>query len=238
MFLEILWVASSLIPVLAFSALVLHSFFKRTSRGLLMLACLGVGQITVAMLKQYFAQARPAGACSTSYGYPSGHSGFASGLATWLLLEIIILHDKVPFKTTGGYFGMRNVCLCFIPFIPVSRYFLNYHSPEQIMYGLLTGFLCTVMCFGALMYALMHQGHGKFYTGVVAKIWKRIKFHDNLVSYHLPENVQEELQEIHNECMELQDHHPIHPFRDAIRHFAEKYLVKVPSIQQKVLEEI
>lgn len=238
MFLETLWVMSSFIPMLAFSMLVLHSLFKRTSRGLFMLVSLGLQQIIVALLKQYFAQARPRGACSTSFGYPSGHSGFAAGLTTWLLLEIVILHEKIPFKTSKVYLLMRNLSLMFTPLIPISRYFLNYHSPEQIMYGLLTGFLCTLLSFGILMSILVHQGHGKFYHLVMIKFWKKIRYYDNFVSSH--HYSEKEVEDETKSPVQFGDHHHAkHPFRDSIRCFFEKYIIKTSLlIQEKIIDEI
>ena len=81
--LEFIWVFSSMIPFFIFFAMVGHSIYKRTARGFFMVANIFIQQVACALLKLYFAQARPLGACSVSYGLPSGHSGFASALTLW-----------------------------------------------------------------------------------------------------------------------------------------------------------
>jgi len=233
MFLEVIWVLSSVLPVLVFSALVLHSFFKRTSRGVFLFGSLILQQIIVALLKKYFAQARPKGACSSSFGYPSGHSCFAAGLVTWLFLEVVILHDKIPFKSPRFYSMTRNFCLCFAPLIPISRYFLNYHSPEQILYGLITGLTCTILLFGVLMAIMMHQSHGRFYHSVVSKIWKKFKFHDNFLHHHhYVDEVKDDATD-EEKTIELKKHLHIHPFRENIRYFFEKYVARVSLMHEE-----
>ena len=81
--LELIWVISSFLPFLIFAIMLTHSIIKKTSRGFFMVVNLAIQQVICALLKKYIAQARPIGACSTSFGYPSGHSGFAASLATW-----------------------------------------------------------------------------------------------------------------------------------------------------------
>jgi len=235
MLLESVWVLSSVIPVIVFSALVLHSFCKRTSRGFFMFVALIIQQIIVGLLKQYFRQARPHGACSTSFGYPSGHSCFAAGLMTWLFLEILILHDDIPFKSPKFYAITRNICLLLAPLIPVSRYFLNYHSPEQIMYGIITGLLCSIVFFGILMSIMIHQGHGRFYHSVMAKIWKKLKFHDNYIHHHLHHDKEKEDDETDDE--EPRRKRINHPFRETVRYFFEIYVMRSSLMYQEKLDD-
>ncbi len=80
---ELIWVASSTLPYLISIGILIHWLTRRTSRGLLVMTNLMIHQITCAVLKRYFAQPRPDGACSNSFGYPSGHSGWTASLATW-----------------------------------------------------------------------------------------------------------------------------------------------------------
>lgn len=226
--LELFWVISSIVPVLVFAALAIHAIAKKTLREVLLLVNLGIQQIACALLKRYFAQARPSLACSTSFGYPSGHSGFAAALATWLLLEAVMFHDQVPFKSGKFYSKFRNSLWFFAPFIPVSRYFLNYHSIEQICYGMMTGFICTLVYFGIVMSTLMHQGNGKLYKSVVFKVSKKYKFQDNFVNYKA---IEEEISECVKQVKEIEDRHIIHPLRTSVRGIIESGISRINSFQ-------
>jgi len=177
-------------------------------------------QIVIVLLKRYFQQPRPLGACSTSFGYPSGHSGFTASLTTWLILEIVVFHHKASFKTSKIYTVLRNSFIGLAPFIPVSRYFLNYHTFEQIMYGLLTGFVCTVVYFAVLMKTLIKKDKDEHYHSGVVRVLGRFVFHDNLIRHH--GRAKSEMEK-HSET--------IHPIRDNIREFfkgsTKKEAVKV-----------
>jgi len=176
--LEFIWVISSFLSFLIFIVMFLHSIMKKTSRGFYMTVNLLIQQVVCATLKKYIAQARPIGACSTSFGYPSGHSGFAASLATWLILEMILLHNAVPFKATKLYSLMRNSFVIFAPLIPISRYHLNYHSSGQIMCGLLVGFLCTMIYFNTVVRSLKPKKDRPTNSFVVT-MWKKYNFHHN-----------------------------------------------------------
>jgi len=231
-FLELFWVIASLVPVVVYSALVIHALAKKTWREFLILLNLSITQITCALLKRYFAQARPLLACSTSFGYPSGHSGFTASLATWLLLEAIMFHEQVPFKSGKFYSMFRNTLIVFAPAIPVSRYFLNYHSIEQICYGLMTGFLCTLVYFGIVMSTLMHQGNGKLYKSVVFKVTKKYRFQDNFVKYkEIEKKLEEEISECAKQVKEIEDKHIVHPVRSSVRGIIELGISRINSFQ-------
>jgi len=230
--LELLWVIASLVPVVVFSALVIHAITKKTLREFLILLNLSITQITCALLKRYFEQPRPLLACSTSFGYPSGHSGFTASLATWLILEAIMFHDQVPFKSWKFYSMFRNSLIVFAPFIPISRYFLNYHSIEQICYGLMTGFLCTVVYFGIVMSTLMHQGNGRLYKSVVFKVSKKYRFQDNFVNYKtIEERIEEKISECVQRVKEIEDRHIVHPIRSTVREIIESGISRINSFQ-------
>jgi len=186
-FLEILWVISSFLPFFLFAVFVIHSFIKKTSRGFFILVNLLIQQLVCGLLKKYFAQARPLGACSTTFGYPSSHSGFAASLTTWLVLEMFLLHKKMHFKSCKFYSLLRNSFIVFAPLIPISRYFLNYHSLEQIMCGLLAGFTCTMLFFWIVKKTLLHGNSHRYNSSLVVKTWNKYSFHDNFGTYHASE---------------------------------------------------
>jgi len=182
-FLEVVWVISSFLPFFLFAVFTIHAFLKKTSRGFFIITNLLIQQIVCGLLKKYFAQARPVGACSTTFGYPSSHSGFAASMATWLILETFFMHRNLHFKTSKFYTLSRNGFIVFAPLIPVSRYFLNYHSLEQILCGLLAGFVCTMVYFLIVKTTLLHGNTHKYHGSLIVKTWKKYKFHDNFAHH-------------------------------------------------------
>jgi len=114
---------------------------------------------------------------------PSGHATFASGLATWLILEWIVFHDKASFKQWRFYSIVRGVGIFIAPFIAISRHYLNYHSVAQICFGALGGFVWTTVFF-SMMVILIHKNEGKDYHSRTVQFLKKIKFTCNLLSFH------------------------------------------------------
>jgi len=49
-----------------------------------------------------------------------------------LILESFMLHGKASFKFVRSYSWFRNSFIFVAPLIPISRFFLNYHSFEQV----------------------------------------------------------------------------------------------------------
>jgi len=123
----------------------LHS--KEKHSWILFLMNIFIQQIICASLKSVIAQARPVGACSTSYGYPSGHSGFAAAVVTWLVMEILFFDSKAIFKQSKFYVWSRNALILFAPLVPTSRHYLNYHTIEQIICGAIVGTITSVIFF-------------------------------------------------------------------------------------------
>ena len=173
---EILWVFGSLQPYVIGLGLVLYTFFKRSSRSFLILSnALITTFVCEVILKRILAEARPAGACSLSYGLPSGHSAFAAALLTWFSLEYIFLNKDAMFKMSGHYSILRNIAFILIPFNPISRYYLNYHHVKQIGYGLLTGFIITWIFFTVII--ITHKQNNRFWSNLFYKL----KLKDNFI---------------------------------------------------------
>jgi len=181
--LEVLWVFGSLLPPIIYASLLIYTLMGRTSRVLIFLTSLAIQQIlNELILKKIFAEHRPTGACSTSYGFPSGHSAFTACWLTWLLLEWFMFHERVPFKKGKLYHFLLTLGIIVTPLIPISRYYLNYHSVKQICFGLLTGFLCALIYF-AIIVTLIHLNEGHFWSKRVTRALKKIKFTENFLHY-------------------------------------------------------
>jgi len=181
--LEIIWLLGSLQPFIILIALFCYLLYHRTSRLLFLLLNNYLTQLICStILKRIVAEIRPLGACSLSFGFPSGHSASAGGWATWLILEWVVFHDKVPFKKWRFYAILRDLALITMPLTPISRYFLNYHTWKQIVFGLFLGFLCGLGFF-CLMVALIYRNEGKFWNDKVVKLMKFLRGEENILTY-------------------------------------------------------
>jgi len=81
--LEILWTTASVHQYLIYTVLVLSFFVRRTSRNFFFTMNLFIQELLCSKLKDVYMQARPEGACTTTYGAPSCHSSFSSAIITW-----------------------------------------------------------------------------------------------------------------------------------------------------------
>jgi len=175
--LELIWFAASFLPLFVYLTILVYSIAKRNTRGFYTLMNVFIQQIICAFMKLYIAQARPKGACSSSFGFPSGHSGFASAMITWFILEILFFTPEAAFKQSKFYKYTRNIFIILAPLIPTSRYFLNYHSFEQIVCGLVTGVFCSVFFFG-----FCFGFNANDYEPIIAKILSKYKIQDKYVN--------------------------------------------------------
>jgi len=129
-------------------------------------------------------QARPEGACTTTYGAPSCHSSFSSAIITWLVIEAIVFSENVAFKQKRMYQVLRMAAFLLVPIIPVSRYQLNYHTKDQILGGVIEGIIVTILNFSIVYKAFIAKSSGKSYGPGFTRFWEKCRFHDNFVSLH------------------------------------------------------
>jgi len=233
--LEVLWVSASIFPWVIYLGLFLYAIFARTSRVFFISLSLMLQQLlNDGIVKRLLAESRPSGACSTSYGLPSGHSSFTASWAVLLTLEWLLYHDKVPFKT-GRFHGLlRTIGILVTPLIPISRHFLNYHTPKQIFCGLAMGSVVTSLYFYTMM-AVMHKDNGKFWGSKIARLFKRLGIKDNIVLYGaqledlLTSQADLEEQQLNQESSDegttpLKESYMILPLKKKIRYYLWKKL--------------
>jgi len=238
---ELVWVIASTLPYVVSLGIFIHWLTRRTSRGFLVIINLLIHQVSCALLKRYFAQPRPDGACSNSFGYPSGHSGWTAALATWLILESFLLQRKASFKFSKSYSLFRNSFIFVAPLIPISRLFLNYHSVEQILTGLLNGFTGSIIYFAIVLFIMIRLKQVKVPTSISFKLWKEIKFENNFMNYqnYKGQNIvadQDQSTEI--VTVTEKDKTTISPLQDDILVFLENTFNKVhPLIAAGIQEE-
>jgi len=238
--LQVIWVSASVLPWLIYIGLFLCVLFARTSRVLFLAFSLLIQQcLNDVILKHIFAQDRPDGACSISYGMPSGHSAFTASWTLLLVLEWLLYHNKVPFKTGRFHGVVRTFGIIVMPLVPISRHYLNYHTIEQILCGLLTGLVVTSMYFYTMM-AFMHRDNGKIWGTKVTKIFKRLKVKDNIVLFgaQIEEmmmnqpDLESQLNDGENEesTTPLKDNYMVLPLRRSVRYFFWKKELKLERV--------
>jgi len=239
---ELVWLLGSLLPPIIYASLLLLTLMKRTSRITFVLVNLAIIQIlNELILKRLVAESRPHGACASSYGLPSGHSAFASAFVTWLILEWVMFHEKVPFKTGRFHVALRTFAIFLSPIIPISRWFLNYHTLKQILLGTLTGFLCAIIHF-TIIVALLHRCEGKFWSTKMIIFFNKMKLRDNFLIFEAVDRMGlSDLVDFESIEVSNQEHKIILPLRETIKGYfwktQERVVEKLKIQSLKSLEE-
>jgi len=97
------------------------------------------------VLKQCVKQKRPTGLLGKGYGFPSQHSQYMGYFSTFLILHIFIKHSFVSHGSRVAVPDkIQKLAISFVVWlwalgVCYSRYFLSYHTPEQVLAGYLFG---------------------------------------------------------------------------------------------------
>jgi membrane-associated phospholipid phosphatase len=170
---EAFMVFISVVPYFLGLVICMKFLVTRTARGSLLFIMLVVQNAIGETIKNFIMQVRPEGACSKSFGMPSSHSAFITSLATWLLLEEMGFEKWVVFKDTPWRKIMNILCWAIAPFVCYSRYYLGYHTVQQISWGVLMGVVNAILLFFYVRNASRAAERSRF-TGklpLVYKIW-------------------------------------------------------------------
>ncbi|PGH00670.1 dolichyldiphosphatase [Blastomyces parvus] len=108
-------------------------------------------------LKRLIREERPAQMFGKGYGMPSSHSQFVAFFSLSLTLFLLIRH--VPDLSTNhspSTFTQRAAlsalaCVC-AGAVAVSRVYLNYHTPKQVLAGCAAGVVCGISWFSFSSY--------------------------------------------------------------------------------------
>ena len=137
---EIIMILLSATPYPTVFLFLCFSAYFRTSRSVLMLIMLFIENFMVITLKSIIQEPRPNYLCNAEYGYPSNHTCFFTCILFWFICEEIFTPEFFQFK-----YKLCLIPFAFIyPFILYSRYYLNYHSFDQIVGGFILGFFIGV----------------------------------------------------------------------------------------------
>ena len=95
---------------------------------------------TVIALKNIFREPRPNYLCNAEFGYPSNHTCFFTCILFWFITEELCTPEFFQFK----YKLYLIQFILVYPLILYSRYYLYYHSFEQIIGGFILGIIIGV----------------------------------------------------------------------------------------------
>lgn len=91
------------------------------------------------------------------YGMPSSHAQFVSFFSVYLTLFLLLRHKPHPTNThTPLAFWERALlsvaAIASAAAVAVSRIYLNYHTPKQVLVGCGAGVFCAISWFGVTSY--------------------------------------------------------------------------------------
>ncbi|KAI9042310.1 phosphatase PAP2 family protein [Aspergillus affinis] len=104
------------------------------------------------VLKRIIKEERPKQMFGKGYGMPSSHAQFVAYFAVYLSLFLLFRHaPTLPHSDAKLHYFLRLVLavgLCFgAGTVAISRVYLNYHTPKQVLAGCGTGVGCALAWF-------------------------------------------------------------------------------------------
>ncbi|KAF7309875.1 acidPPc domain-containing protein [Mycena indigotica] len=99
-----------------------------------------IGEVLNLVIKHTVKQARPSYSAANGYGFPSSHSQYMGYFATYLVLHLYCRHRFASsgYKLLDGAWrlALYAAIISWAGVVAYSRYYLRYHSPSQIWWGL------------------------------------------------------------------------------------------------------
>ncbi|KAF9731926.1 hypothetical protein PMIN06_003084 [Paraphaeosphaeria minitans] len=108
-------------------------------------------------LKRLIKEERPREMHGKGYGMPSSHAQFVTFFSVTLALFLLFRHVPHPTETHTPFSFLQRFLLSVLALlsaaaVAVSRIYLNYHTPKQVLVGCLAGTVCAVVWFGFTTY--------------------------------------------------------------------------------------
>ena len=157
---------SSLFPVFVLSGFFTHIYFRREIHTITFFVGLLLDECVNLMLKYTIQEPRPESHHTTvnvPFGWPSSHSQF-----TWFFLTYITYFIHIRFQTNNSLLDMvwkhcmSGLCVIIACIVSYSRYYLLYHTLNQVIWGGLIGFVNA-----SIWFTLTHQVFTPLFSDVV-----------------------------------------------------------------------
>ncbi|KAK3217224.1 hypothetical protein GRF29_1g2370578 [Pseudopithomyces chartarum] len=109
------------------------------------------------ILKRWIKEERPREMHGKGYGMPSSHAQFVSFFSITLALFLLFRHVPHPTDTHTPFsffqrFLLSVLALVSAAAVAVSRIYLSYHTPKQVLVGCLAGAVCAIVWFAFTTY--------------------------------------------------------------------------------------
>lgn len=132
---EIIMVFLSTTPYPLSFIILLTGTYYRSTRSIFILAMTFIQNFIVEMLKNNLKDPRPNYKCNQQYGNPSNHTVFLTSVIMWFIMDGLFTAKQYQLRKKKFLVPLFML----YPFIVYSRVYLNYHSIEQMITGLILG---------------------------------------------------------------------------------------------------
>ncbi|EAU32433.1 conserved hypothetical protein [Aspergillus terreus NIH2624] len=103
------------------------------------------------VLKRIIKEERPKQMFGKGYGMPSSHAQFMAYFAVYLSLFLLFRHVPTTSSQSALSFCMRSILAVGLSVgaaaVAISRIYLNYHTPRQVLAGCAAGIACALAWF-------------------------------------------------------------------------------------------
>ncbi|KAF2203013.1 DOLPP1 protein [Delitschia confertaspora ATCC 74209] len=108
-------------------------------------------------LKRYIKEERPLEMHGKGYGMPSSHAQFVTFFSVTLTLFLLFRHQPHPTETHTPYSFFQRLVLSVLALVSaaavaISRIYLSYHTPKQVMVGCAAGAVFALFWFSVTAY--------------------------------------------------------------------------------------
>lgn len=158
---------SSLFPVFILSGFVTHIYFRREIHTINFFVGIFLNELVNLILKFTIREPRPSSqhtVLNVEFGWPSSHSQF-----TWFFMVYVIYFIHLRYQTNDDVldnvwkYSMSIICILFACVVSFSRYYLAYHTLNQVLWGGIIGLLNA-----SAWFTLTHFVFTPFYPVVVS----------------------------------------------------------------------
>ena len=139
------------------------------------------------LLKRWIKEERPRQMYGKGYGMPSSHAQFVAFFSVSLTLFLLIRHAPSPSLTHTPFpiwqRGLLSIvaCLCAAA-VALSRIYLSYHTPKQVLVGCAAGAISAIVWFAITS---ILRSYGWIEWALDTKLAEMLRFRDLVITEDL-----------------------------------------------------